>query len=71
MLAAIGQMNMVAILIYLLLLCVFLWILHLILDFLLPQFGLPAPVKTIVMAIIGLIALIFLLNKLGMLGGVI
>lgn len=60
---------MVEILVSLLVLAIFLWVLSMILDMIIPQFGLPAQVKPIVMGIIGLIAVIYLLRRVGLLGG--
>jgi hypothetical protein len=56
---------MVEILVTMLVFAVFLYILWMILNLILPKLGLPGEVNTIVMAIIGLIMLIWLLRKLG------
>jgi hypothetical protein len=56
---------MVEILVTLLIFAVFLYILWMILNLIIPKLGLPGEVNHIIMAIIGLIMLIWLLRKLG------
>jgi hypothetical protein len=53
---------MVGILISLLILACVLWVLSLILDMVIPSSGLPAQVKPIVLAIVGLIGLVSILG---------
>ncbi len=60
---------MVAILVYLLVLALFLWILNLILGLLMAQLSLPPQVRLIVLGIVGLIFLIVILQRVGVLGG--
>lgn len=56
---------MVEILVTLLVFAIFLYILWMILELIIPKLGLPAQVQAIVMAIIGLVMLIWLLRRLG------
>lgn len=53
---------MISILISLLILAIVLWVASLILDMLIPSTGLPAQVKPIVLAILGLIGLVSILG---------